>query len=70
MVSVDKLILFVAITCGAGGTQTLMAIDNIGQISGDGGRTMNAAGRHCAVPCSSEEPGDGDRSEASGLIEL
>ena len=37
MVSVDKLILFVAITCGAGGTQTLTAIDNIGQISGDGG---------------------------------
>jgi len=37
LVSVDKLILFVAITCGAGGTQTLTAIDNIGQISGDGG---------------------------------
>ena len=39
LVSVDKLVLFVAMTCGAGGTQTLTAIDNIGQISGDrGGR--------------------------------
>ena len=37
LVSVDKLILFVAITCGAGVTQTLTEIDNIGQISGDGG---------------------------------
>ena len=37
LVSVDKLILFVAITCGAGGTQMLTAINNIGQISGDGG---------------------------------
>ena len=39
LVSMDKLILFGAITCGAGGMQTLTAIDNIGQISGDqGGR--------------------------------
>ena len=37
LVSMDKLILFGAITCGAGGTQTLTAINNIGQISGDGG---------------------------------